>query len=115
MPKLPRPILPALLALTVVAFLPQLSSGAAPFPQDLEPISIVGRECKCKVCCVAMVTVIAGVHVIRGDGHKGVTSHHWETPLRVEDVFKATFAKSKCLQGWLCSLDKNQCVYLFTF
>uniref|UniRef100_A0A3B5L656 Sema domain-containing protein n=1 Tax=Xiphophorus couchianus TaxID=32473 RepID=A0A3B5L656_9TELE len=40
----PRPILPAFLAFTVAAFLPQLSSGAAPFPQDLEPISIVGRE-----------------------------------------------------------------------
>uniref|UniRef100_A0A1A8G5E6 Sema domain, transmembrane domain (TM), and cytoplasmic domain, (Semaphorin) 6E n=1 Tax=Nothobranchius korthausae TaxID=1143690 RepID=A0A1A8G5E6_9TELE len=40
----PPPILPAVLALTFVAFLPQLSSGAAPFPQDLEPISIVGKE-----------------------------------------------------------------------
>uniref|UniRef100_A0A7N8WTE8 Semaphorin 6Cb n=1 Tax=Mastacembelus armatus TaxID=205130 RepID=A0A7N8WTE8_9TELE len=40
----PRPVLPAILALTVAAFLPQLSSGATPFPQDLEPISIVGRE-----------------------------------------------------------------------
>lgn len=44
MPSSPRPILPAFLALTLVAFLPQLSSGATPFPQDLEPISIVGRE-----------------------------------------------------------------------
>ncbi|KAF3839195.1 hypothetical protein F7725_017912 [Dissostichus mawsoni] len=26
--------------------LPQLSSGGTPFPQDLEPISIVGRECE---------------------------------------------------------------------
>uniref|UniRef100_A0A3Q2WV37 Semaphorin 6Cb n=1 Tax=Haplochromis burtoni TaxID=8153 RepID=A0A3Q2WV37_HAPBU len=41
---LPRPILPAFLALTFVAFLAQLSSGATPFPQDLEPISVVGRE-----------------------------------------------------------------------
>ncbi|XP_043972500.1 sema domain, transmembrane domain (TM), and cytoplasmic domain, (semaphorin) 6E isoform X1 [Gambusia affinis] len=40
----PRPILPAFLASTIAAFLLQLSSGAAPFPQDLEPISIVGRE-----------------------------------------------------------------------
>ncbi|XP_040899918.1 sema domain, transmembrane domain (TM), and cytoplasmic domain, (semaphorin) 6E isoform X1 [Toxotes jaculatrix] len=44
MPGSPRPVLPAILALTVAAFLPQLSSGATPFPQDLEPISIVGRE-----------------------------------------------------------------------
>ncbi|KAM4580298.1 sema domain, transmembrane domain (TM), and cytoplasmic domain, (semaphorin) 6C isoform 3-T5 [Odontesthes bonariensis] len=44
MPGSPRPIVPALLALTLVAFLPQLSSGATPFPQDLEPISIIGRE-----------------------------------------------------------------------
>ncbi|KAL3980283.1 transcription factor E2F3 [Sarotherodon galilaeus] len=41
---LPRPILPAFLALTFVAFSAQLSSGATPFPQDLEPISVVGRE-----------------------------------------------------------------------
>uniref|UniRef100_A0A8C4H0F2 Semaphorin 6Cb n=1 Tax=Dicentrarchus labrax TaxID=13489 RepID=A0A8C4H0F2_DICLA len=44
MPGSPRPVLPAILALTLAAFLPQLSSGATPFPQDLEPISIVGRE-----------------------------------------------------------------------
>ncbi|KAK5891770.1 hypothetical protein CesoFtcFv8_012213 [Champsocephalus esox] len=35
---------PLLLALTLASFLPQLSSGGTPFPQDLEPISIVGRE-----------------------------------------------------------------------
>nr|XP_020471142.1 semaphorin-6D-like isoform X1 [Monopterus albus]XP_020471143.1 semaphorin-6D-like isoform X1 [Monopterus albus]XP_020471144.1 semaphorin-6D-like isoform X1 [Monopterus albus]XP_020471145.1 semaphorin-6D-like isoform X1 [Monopterus albus]XP_020471146.1 semaphorin-6D-like isoform X1 [Monopterus albus] len=40
----PQPVLPAVLALTLAAFLAQLSSGATPFPQDLEPISIVGRE-----------------------------------------------------------------------
>ncbi|XP_071380454.1 sema domain, transmembrane domain (TM), and cytoplasmic domain, (semaphorin) 6C isoform X1 [Centroberyx affinis] len=40
----PRPLLPVVLALTLTAVLPQLSSGATPFPQDLEPISIVGRE-----------------------------------------------------------------------
>ncbi|XP_067365450.1 sema domain, transmembrane domain (TM), and cytoplasmic domain, (semaphorin) 6C isoform X1 [Channa argus] len=44
MPSSPRPVLPAILALTLAAFLPQLSSGATPFPQDLEPIGIVGRE-----------------------------------------------------------------------
>ncbi|XP_032373461.1 sema domain, transmembrane domain (TM), and cytoplasmic domain, (semaphorin) 6C [Etheostoma spectabile] len=43
-PGSPQPVLPAILALTLAAFLPQLSSGATPFPQDLEPISIVGRE-----------------------------------------------------------------------
>ncbi|TKS82659.1 hypothetical protein D9C73_016768 [Collichthys lucidus] len=44
-PGSPRlPVLPAVLALTLAAFLPQLSSGAMPFPQDLEPISVVGRE-----------------------------------------------------------------------
>eukprot|EP00064_Thunnus_orientalis_P014987 superscaffoldBa00002698_g15035 len=43
-PGSPRPVLPAVLALTLTAFLPQLSSGATPFPQDLEPISVVGRE-----------------------------------------------------------------------
>lgn len=53
---------PALLALTLAAFLPQLSSGATPFPQDLEPISIVGRECKFAVC-VAMAIAVAGAHV----------------------------------------------------
>lgn len=59
-PGSPPPILPAILALTLAAFLPQLSSGATPFPQDLEPISIVGRECKfkkkkkkrCDPCCM---------------------------------------------------------------
>ncbi|XP_041844037.1 sema domain, transmembrane domain (TM), and cytoplasmic domain, (semaphorin) 6E isoform X1 [Melanotaenia boesemani] len=44
MPGSPPPILPAILAFTLVAFLPQLSSGATPFPQDLQPINIVGRE-----------------------------------------------------------------------
>ncbi|XP_029306944.1 sema domain, transmembrane domain (TM), and cytoplasmic domain, (semaphorin) 6C [Cottoperca gobio] len=43
-PGSPRPVLPAILALTLAAFLPRLSSGATPFPQDLEAISIVGRE-----------------------------------------------------------------------
>uniref|UniRef100_A0A3Q3EJC1 Semaphorin 6Cb n=1 Tax=Labrus bergylta TaxID=56723 RepID=A0A3Q3EJC1_9LABR len=43
-PGSPPPVLPAVLALTIAAFLPRLSSGATPFPQDLEPISIVGRE-----------------------------------------------------------------------
>ncbi|XP_041649503.1 sema domain, transmembrane domain (TM), and cytoplasmic domain, (semaphorin) 6E isoform X1 [Cheilinus undulatus] len=44
MPGSPPPVLPVVLALTLAAFLPQLSSGATPFPQDLEPISVVGRE-----------------------------------------------------------------------
>uniref|UniRef100_G3PK06 Semaphorin 6Cb n=1 Tax=Gasterosteus aculeatus aculeatus TaxID=481459 RepID=G3PK06_GASAC len=43
-PGSPGPVLPAVLALAVAAFLPRLSSGATPFPQDLEPIGIVGRE-----------------------------------------------------------------------
>ncbi|XP_068179159.1 sema domain, transmembrane domain (TM), and cytoplasmic domain, (semaphorin) 6C isoform X2 [Antennarius striatus] len=43
-PASPRPASPAVLALTFAAFLVQLSSGATPFPQDLEPISVVGRE-----------------------------------------------------------------------
>ncbi|KAG7474569.1 semaphorin-6D-like isoform X1 [Solea senegalensis] len=43
-PGSPPPVLPAILALTLAAALPQLSSGATPFPQDLEPISNVGRE-----------------------------------------------------------------------
>ncbi|XP_075994972.1 sema domain, transmembrane domain (TM), and cytoplasmic domain, (semaphorin) 6C isoform X2 [Genypterus blacodes] len=34
----------ALLALTLAAVLPRPSSGATPFPQDLEPIGTVGRE-----------------------------------------------------------------------
>uniref|UniRef100_H3CKY3 Semaphorin 6Cb n=1 Tax=Tetraodon nigroviridis TaxID=99883 RepID=H3CKY3_TETNG len=34
----------AALALALAAVLPLLSSGAAPFPQDLEPLSRVGRE-----------------------------------------------------------------------
>lgn len=63
MPGSPRPILPAILALTLTAFLPQLSSGAMPFPQDLEPISVVGRECKFKIYCVAIVIFVAGVDV----------------------------------------------------
>lgn len=62
MPGSPRPVLPAILALTLAAFLPQLSSGATPFPQDLEPISVVGRECKFKIC-VAMVIRVSGVDV----------------------------------------------------
>ncbi|KAM9723479.1 sema domain, transmembrane domain (TM), and cytoplasmic domain, (semaphorin) 6C isoform 2-T4 [Menidia menidia] len=43
-PGSPPPILPAFLALTLVAFLPQPASGVTPFPQDLEPISVIGRE-----------------------------------------------------------------------
>ncbi|XP_069568044.1 sema domain, transmembrane domain (TM), and cytoplasmic domain, (semaphorin) 6C isoform X2 [Brachyistius frenatus] len=43
-PGSPPPVLPALLALTLVASLPRLSSAATPFPQDLEPISVVGRD-----------------------------------------------------------------------
>ncbi|XP_062255279.1 sema domain, transmembrane domain (TM), and cytoplasmic domain, (semaphorin) 6E isoform X1 [Platichthys flesus] len=45
MPGSPPPVLPLLLALTFTAAVPHLSSGAAPFPQDLEPISSVGRDC----------------------------------------------------------------------
>ncbi|XP_028984328.1 sema domain, transmembrane domain (TM), and cytoplasmic domain, (semaphorin) 6E isoform X2 [Betta splendens] len=44
LPGSPPPALPALLALAFAAVLPRLCSGATPFPQDLEPISIVGRE-----------------------------------------------------------------------
>lgn len=54
MPCSPPPVLPAIVALTLaVAALPLLSSGATPFPQDLEPVSIVGRECKFRLtfCC----------------------------------------------------------------
>uniref|UniRef100_A0A673BI62 Sema domain, transmembrane domain (TM), and cytoplasmic domain, (semaphorin) 6E n=1 Tax=Sphaeramia orbicularis TaxID=375764 RepID=A0A673BI62_9TELE len=43
-PPLPRPFLTAVLALAFAAFGPQLSSGATPFPQDLAPISFVGRD-----------------------------------------------------------------------
>ena len=57
----PRPLLVALLALSLAAVLPQLSWGATPFPQDLEPISIVGRECKRQMYCVAIVIFCPGV------------------------------------------------------
>ncbi|XP_034410379.1 sema domain, transmembrane domain (TM), and cytoplasmic domain, (semaphorin) 6E isoform X1 [Cyclopterus lumpus] len=43
-PGSPPPVLPAVLALALAALWPRLSSGATPFPQDLEPISTVGRE-----------------------------------------------------------------------
>ncbi|XP_054636888.1 sema domain, transmembrane domain (TM), and cytoplasmic domain, (semaphorin) 6E isoform X2 [Dunckerocampus dactyliophorus] len=42
-PCLPLAFLPSLL-LAVAASLPQPSRGAASFPQDLEPLSVVGRE-----------------------------------------------------------------------
>ncbi|KAK6326323.1 hypothetical protein J4Q44_G00019680 [Coregonus suidteri] len=40
----PLPLLAVGLALALTALLPHLAMGATPFPQDLEPISIVGRE-----------------------------------------------------------------------
>ncbi|KAM4600914.1 sema domain, transmembrane domain (TM), and cytoplasmic domain, (semaphorin) 6C isoform 2-T2 [Polymixia lowei] len=43
-PGSPGPLLSAVLALALAAILPRLCSGATPFPQDLEPISVVGRE-----------------------------------------------------------------------
>lgn len=52
-PGSPPIILPAFVALALVTVLPQLSSGVMPFPQDLEPISTVGREGKHTTSCVA--------------------------------------------------------------
>lgn len=49
-PCSPRSGLPAVLAFTLAAFLPPLASGAAPFPQDLEPLGRVGRESKLSSC-----------------------------------------------------------------
>lgn len=53
-PGSPPPVLPAILAVALTAFLPRPSSGGTPFPQDLEPVSVVGREGKCEISCVAM-------------------------------------------------------------
>lgn len=76
MPGSPRPVLPAILALTIAACLPRLSSGATPFPQDLEPISIVGRECKFKIC-VAMVISVTGIDVkVESLGYYLITGEH---------------------------------------
>lgn len=57
----PRSGLPALLAFALAAFLPLLSSGGAPFPQDLEPLSHVSRESKLRRCCVTMAMLVAEV------------------------------------------------------
>ncbi|XP_056141704.1 sema domain, transmembrane domain (TM), and cytoplasmic domain, (semaphorin) 6E isoform X2 [Lampris incognitus] len=43
-PTSPRPPLLVVLTLALAAIFFQPSSGAMPFPQDLEPISVVGRE-----------------------------------------------------------------------
>lgn len=91
----PRPILPAFLAFTVAAFLPQLSSGAAPFPQDLEPISIVGRESKFKIVCVAMVNLVPGLIVKQGEGLYIISREH---ALVKVDVFKTMFVESTCAE-----------------
>lgn len=53
-PSSPRTGLPAVLALALAAVLPLLSSGGAPFPQDLEALSHVGRESKWRSCGVTM-------------------------------------------------------------
>lgn len=45
----PPPTPPALLLallLPLLTVLPQPASGGTPFPQDLEPISVVGQECE---------------------------------------------------------------------
>ena len=48
----PPSLLTAALALTfALAVSPRLTCGATPFPQDLEPISIVGRESKSLTLC----------------------------------------------------------------
>lgn len=60
-PTSPRTGLPAVLAFTLAALFPPLTSGAAPFPQDLEPLSHVGRESKLRGCGVAMAMWVAAV------------------------------------------------------
>lgn len=60
-PTSPRTGLPAVLAFTLAALFPPLTSGAAPFPQDLEPLSHVGRESKLRSCWVAIAMWVAAV------------------------------------------------------
>lgn len=101
-PGSPRPVLPAVLALTLAAFLPQLSSGATPFPQDLEPISIVGRECKLRkkkknlLCCHGD-PCCSGVHV------KVKPKHYISTP------------GERGLERWMCLRACSQRADLQTF
>lgn len=101
-PGSPRPVLPAVLALTLAAFLPQLSSGATPFPQDLEPISIVGRECKLRkkkknlLCCHGD-PCCSGVHV------KVKPRHYISTP------------GERGLERWMCLRACSQRADLQTF
>lgn len=107
MPGSPRPVLPAILALTLTAFLPQLSSGATPFPQDLEPISTVGRECEFKISCVAMVILVAGVEI---KVKQGLLRYYWGTWRGGVDVFKSMFAASQFVKGLF--LIKNKYLFL---
>lgn len=73
-PSSPRTGLPAILAFTFAAFLPQLSSGGTPFPQDLEPLSHVGRESKFRMCCVTMATRLSEVAL---KAKQSIMTLHW--------------------------------------
>lgn len=57
-PSALRTALPAVLAITLAALLPRPSAGGTPFPQDLEPLSRVGRESKLGICRVTVVTLV---------------------------------------------------------
>lgn len=73
-PSSPRTGLPAILALTFAAFLPQLSSGGTPFPQDLEPLSHVGRESKLRIGRVTMATRLSEVAL---KAKQRIMTLHW--------------------------------------
>lgn len=73
-PSSPPTGLPAVLALTFAAFLPQLSSGGTPFPQDLEPLSHVGRESKLRIGRVTMATRLPEVAL---KAKRRIMTLHW--------------------------------------
>lgn len=56
----PLPLLAVGLALALTALLPHLAMGVTPFPQDLEPISIVGRERECKPVMMQCCSLVQG-------------------------------------------------------
>lgn len=93
-PGSPPPVLPAILAIALTAFLPQLSSGGTPFPQDLEPVSVVGREGKWEISCVAMESFVGAKQGL------GTGDHRWMYSVSSSSVWLFWFQFQLKLSFW---------------
>lgn len=106
-PGSPQPTLTAILALTLAAFLPQLSSGGTPFPRDLEPVSIVGKECKFQIFCVTIMILVSDVVV---KAKKVIICHDCGTQLR-EPCFSRTCLVQGILQRFILDFNSSGSVW----